>query len=216
MHSLISNSFVTFKPELDNQVLKEAFNNIPHDPYFDGGYRYRTKSRIEVLSPNSLKILDRKDLYQPSYINSYENYGGISRAYEDIPHWLIEDKNFIKLIYSWLNTIPKRVRTISAHQIRTTSDLGKTVPEGRHRDGYDYIGVYVVARHNITADCALTTVWCNETDAVLFDGYLEEGGLISFDDNLVTHYTGDIVANNKEENCYRDVIILTCPDEGIY
>lgn len=216
MNNFHKKKFIVIKPNINNDVIKKSFNFIPLDPYFDGGYRYRTKSRIQVLEDGSLKLLEKKDLYQPSHINSYVNYGGISRSYQDIPEWLVTNENFVKLIKYWLDTIPKKIDIISVHQIRTATNFGKTVPEGRHRDGYDYIAVYVVARHNIVDNCALTKVWCNETNNIIFENYLDEGNLISFDDNLVTHYTSDIISENENNECYRDVLILTCPDEGIY
>ncbi|WP_417510872.1 2OG-Fe dioxygenase family protein [Methylophaga sp.] len=214
--TLTSNEFILIKPKLNNKKIKSLFDDIPYDPYFDGGYRYRSKSRIEIEPDGNLKFLERLDLYQPEHINSYQNYGGVSRSYQDIPEWSLTDSDFNILIKTWLATIPESITKISVHQIRTTSDLGKTVPEGRHRDGYDYIGLYVVSRDNITKNSALTNVWCNESDEVIFEDYLSEGSLLSFNDNKVTHYTGDIIADNKQKQCSRDVIILTYPDEGIY
>jgi hypothetical protein len=210
-----NNPLICLNPELDLSVIKRTFDQIPLDPHFEPGYRYRTQSMFRIKSNGDFELLPRKPLYQPQYINSYENYGGKIREYDDIPTWIIQDINFKKLITSWFETLPITTDRFSVHQIRTTTNGGETVPEGRHRDGYEYIGVFVVNRQNITEDSATSTVWLGNTSIELYNGVLKEGMLISFDDKLVTHNVNGITALNPEEKCLRDVLILTVPDTCI-
>jgi len=204
--------FVYFKPDIDLSVIQRSFDEIPIDPHFEPGYRYRTQSLYEIMEDGQFKILHSKPLYQPTYINSYNNYGGKTREYDNLPTWLIDDSNFNALVNAWIDTLPGDIDRFSAHQIRTVSDGGEVVPEGRHRDGYDYIGVFIVNRKNITDDCAISIVWVGDTDHELFNGVVEPGTLLSFDDKLLMHNVGSIKAKDGRKDCLRDVIIFTVPE----
>lgn len=208
----MQDNFEIVKPDLNVDAIKRHFDSIPADIHFEeGDYRYRTASILEY-NDGDLKLLENIPLYQSLNYNTLEGYGGKSRKYADIPREMVDCPDFRKLIDSWISTLPIKVDRFSAHQIRTKAP-GAPVPEGRHRDGYDWIGMYVARRQNINSETGVTTVWANDGEQVLSKGVLQEGTLISFDDREVIHYTSPVDPANENE-AIRDVIILTIPDHS--
>ncbi|MFK4298181.1 hypothetical protein ABH924_003342 [Arthrobacter sp. GAS37] len=197
-------------PALDLYELQESFENIPLDKHFEGGYRHRTQSRFS-FQDGTIVRLENVELFQSSDINPLENYGGIRRDYNDLPEGIEDNASFKALIQHWAAGIDAPAFNFSAHQIRTLG-AGQPVPEGRHRDGYEYVGVFVVDRHDITDESALTSVWEIGTDKKIVDNVvLRPGELVSFDDRRVIHDASPLIPIN-ESTARRDVIILTYPD----
>lgn len=197
-------------PEVDLLPLQRSFDGVPIDHYFTDGQRYRTTSRVEITT-SGFRLLPRLPLYQPPSVNKLEKYGGITRHYTDAPVALIESPAFQRLIHEWIELTGTRARTFSVHQIRTTGN-GMPVPEGRHHDGTDWTGLYVVKRHRIRDDSASTTYWDRDGQVVLRD-VLQEGELMTFED---CHYVHDTTALVPEDPAiaYRDVFVLTLPEHG--
>jgi len=213
MEKTVTGKLQITRPDVDLVELQRTFDGIPRDPYLKVGVRHRTQSRFRY-EPDRLVLLERVDLYQSEDINPLEQYGGIVRTYSDMPEWVQTSAAFRGFIDHWLSLVPVPVTEFSAHQIRTVGD-GMPVPEGRHRDGYEFVAVYVVERKGITADCARTTVWDAATDELLVDGVvLDEGEMVSFDDRLVLHDASPLVPSGNVAHAYRDVIILTYPDHS--
>ncbi|HEY6798667.1 MAG TPA: 2OG-Fe dioxygenase family protein [Kineosporiaceae bacterium] len=201
------------RPDLDLSELRRSFVDIPRDPYLTVGVRHRTQTRYRI-EPDRLVALERVQLFQSTDINPLQQYGGIKREYPDLPGWLQTSSAFRALVDHWLSLVPVPVGEFSAHQIRTVGD-GMPVPEGRHRDGYEYVAVFVVERHAIRDGCARTTVWDAATDEpVLQDVVLHDGEMVSFDDRLVLHDVTPLVPSGAVAKAYRDVIILTYPDHS--
>ncbi|MHB8623861.1 MAG: 2OG-Fe dioxygenase family protein [Sulfuricaulis sp.] len=200
-------------PRVDLGKLKTSFERIPLDPHFAPGYRCRTQSRFAIRNDGHLELLPAVPLYQTLDINPLQGYGGIYREYADVPRWLQDSPDFEALVNVWLSHVPCEVKTFSAHQIRTNGS-GLPVPEGRHRDGYDWVGLYVVHRHNINPACAKSTIWWEKTEEILMQGVLQEGELLTIDDQMVTHYTTGLVPENPDDPSYRDVFIFTVPDHS--
>ena len=165
--------------------LQRTFDGIPDDPYLEGGYRGRTQSRFERRD-GVITRMDPVDLYQSSEVNKLENYGGIQRTYPELPAGIENSQAFIELIEEWFSGFDLGDATFSVHQIRTRSG-GDPVPEGAHRDGYQFVGIYVVARENIPDDSGLSTVWDASGQVVFEDRLLAEGELLSFDDREFVH-----------------------------
>ncbi len=201
------------QPELNVESIKRHFDAIPKDLHFeDGDYRSRTASVLEYHD-GKLTLLPNVPLYQSATYNTLENYGGKSRKYADIPAEMVDCPEFLKLVESWMDGLPVDVVKFSAHQIRTRAP-GSPVPEGKHRDGYDWIGMYVARRQNIAQDTGVTSVWANESDETIFNGVLTEGTLISFDDSKVFHDTTPVNLSEQDVDAIRDVIIFSIPDHS--
>lgn len=201
------------KPELDIKEIQASFMFVPYDGYFSKGSRYRTTSRIEIELDGRYKLLDKVALYQPNYVNNIESYGGIQRNYDDIPLSLINSKSFDLMIKEWIKHIPFNVKTFSVHQIRTT-DEGNPTPEGAHKDGTDWTGVFIVNRYNIKDESGASVYWDNEKN-LLLNETLDIGSLITHNDQYFIHCASPIKKLIKNEPSYRDVIVLTVPEHGV-
>tara|TARA_R100000656_G_C3943975_1_gene127195 strand:- start:245 stop:988 length:744 start_codon:yes stop_codon:yes gene_type:complete len=200
------------KPDLDLRVLQDSFHFVPFDPYFSDGGRYRTTSRISVKG-SKFELLPRKPLYQPAYVNKLDSYGAIDRDYDDVPISLLGTDAFRVMIEDWMSSIPFDVDTFSIHQIRTT-DSGCPTPEGRHKDGTDWTGVYVVKRHSINVASAKTKYWDVDGNQII-DEVLPVGTLINHYDRYFTHCTSELEPESDVEPSYRDVFVITFPEHGV-
>lgn len=204
--------FKAHQPILDLNELKRSFHFVPKDDYFTKGSRYRTTSRIRITE-NGYELMERVPLYQPSYVNKLDSYGGIDRYYADVPESLLKTRAFDIMIKEWVSSIPHPIETFSVHQIRTT-DNGDPTPEGAHRDGTDWTGVFIVNRHNIDNGSGASRYWDND-DQPLLDFVFPEGTLIAHFDRYFTHCASPIVQLNPNEPSYRDVFVLTSPEHGL-
>lgn len=201
------------KPNLNLQVIQETFSKIPTDVHFSGSNRYRTQSRMKYNN-GKIERLEVAPLFQSSKINKLENYGGIKRDYDELPEGIEENNEFIKLVEAWSDGRFGTEFEFSAHQIRTV-DGGDPVPEGRHRDGYEFVGVFVANRWNLTQDSAATTVWDIHTDEVLYGPQsLEAGQMVVFDDRQVIHDASPLTPAG-DGGAGRDVFIFTYPDHKV-
>lgn len=200
-------------PHLDLGVIQDTFSEIPTDVHFGGSDRYRTQSRMKY-SNGKIKRLEVAPLFQSSDINKLENYGGIKRDYDELPEGIEENDEFVKLVEAWAADRFGPEFDFSAHQIRTVNG-GDPVPEGRHRDGYEFVGVFVANRWNLTRDSATTTVWDIHTDEVLYGPQaLEAGQMVVFDDRRVIHDASPLSPAGAGQ-AGRDVFILTYPDHQV-
>lgn len=206
------NTLYISKPDVNIKELQESFNFVPYDKYWENGSRYRTTSRVKY-NEEGLTLLPKVSLYQPNYVNKLSGYGGIDREYDDVPISLIESDSFLSLIKCWIKNIPFSVENFSVHQIRTT-DNGEPTPEGRHRDGTDWTGVYVVKRYNIRPESARTQYW-DTKGGVIVDQVVQEGGLMTHFDNVYTHKATGLIKDRINEPSYRDVFVLTLPEHGL-
>lgn len=204
-------TFFRTTPDVDLAYLQASFDKVPYDHYFTKGQRYRTTSRV-AITDSGFKLLPKIPLYQPPSVNKLEKYGGISRDYEDAPVELIESEPFRKLITHWISMTGLDPESFSVHQIRTMGD-GDPVPEGRHKDGTDWTGLYVVKRSEIEDHSARTTYWDAEEN-IVFQDVLQEGELTAFDDTKYTHTTTGLIPKRGAQS-YRDVFVLTLPEHGV-
>ena len=200
------------RPEIDLARLQASFNFVPHDNYWEKGSRYRTTSRVEITK-DGLRLMKKRPLYQPSYVNKLNNYGSLDREYDNAPRSLVESQAFADLIESWISRIPVPVETFSVHQIRTTDNACPT-PEGRHIDGTDWSGVYILKRYNISPESAKSTFW-DKNDNIIMQEVVEEGELLTFFDSNYSHATSNLRKVIEDEPSYRDVFVLTIPEHGV-
>ncbi len=193
-------------------AIRPTFDLLSRDPYCAGGYRYRAASRFDCT--DGLRPLPRLPLYQSAEYNPIEGYGGIARHYDDLPAPLLRSSALEVLAAEWVALIGSPVATLSVHMIRTRAP-GMPVPEGKHRDGNDWVGIYVAARRNITEESGVTTVW-DRRDRVLLHDVLRPGELASFDDRLTFHDTSPVAAAEAGEPAWRDVLVFSTPDHAHY
>ena len=192
------------------EKLEARFENLPVDPYLDGGYRFRRLSRFQILD-NQLIRLPHRRLFQTKNYNPL--LGGVEREFAEMEFELTELEDFQKICLEFFDFC--RLCTphteIDVHQIRTIAlpqVIGHPAPEGIHQDGVDLVGIFCVTRKNIEG--GLTSLYRSKDTAPIFTKILNPGELLIFSDKQFFHFTSMVNATGTEPGI-RDVFVLTCP-----
>lgn len=193
-------------PEINLQLLQELFEGLPLDSYTLRGYRLRRHSTFENTE-GGFVILPQQPFLQSSLYNHL--LGGVDRIYEPLETRLLGSKVFHELLKNFEASTNRPLSKIGVHQIRTLCEgsiPGLPTPEGLHRDGFDVIGIYCVARKNIEG--GLTSLYQNEHSLPILRWQLQPGELLVIDDRRLLHYTSPLLAANCHMG-WRDVFVLT-------
>lgn len=190
---------------------EKFFADLPVDPYIKDKYRYRRLSRF-ILSGEEVIKQPHGYLFQSKSYNPVPNYGDIKREYAEIDDKLVALDNFQKMILAFCDSCKIHPEAeIGIHQIRTIcspNHSGNPAPEGIHRDGTDFIGIFAVNRHNIQGGA--THLYTNRKEKPVFSKVLNPGDLLLVNDHEFLHFTTPIKPV-VEEVGYRDVFVLTSP-----
>ena len=137
------------------KALSADWNDMPHDKHLKDGGRYRRRRHSSFVFENGrLTQVPHRAHWQSLDYNAL--HGGMERWFEPILDRTLHQPAWSKLL-SALATTANQLRgkathwCIEAHQFRidTTDGIGRPTPEGAHRDGVDFVAVFVVHRENI-------------------------------------------------------------------
>ncbi len=188
---------------------KRFFTALPVDPYIKDRYRFRRLSRFQISGDELIKLphgyfLQSKD-YNPVV-------GDIKREYEELDDPLIALDEFSKLIFEFSNYCKlKSGVSIGVHQIRTTcspNNFGNPAPEGIHRDGCNFVGIFSVDRQNIQG--GETHLYPARREKPVFKKIVNPGEFLLVNDDDYLHFTTPIKPLSDGEGI-RDVFVLTSP-----
>ena len=189
--------------------IKPFFTDLPVDPYIKGNYRFRRLSRFTVFGDKLIK-LPHGYFYQSQEYNSV--VGGIRREFAELDDALIELDEFRKLVLAFCDSCKLHPEAeIGVHQIRITclpENYGYPAPEGIHKDGTDFIGIFAVDRENIQG--GETHLYTARKEKPVFSKVLNSGELLLVNDHEFLHYTTPIKPIFDYEGT-RDVFVLTSP-----
>ncbi len=190
-------------------VFKQFFSNLPVDPYIKGNYRLRRLSRF-IVAGDELVKLPHGYLFQSKEYNPL--VGDLKREFEELDDALIGLEDFKKVIFAFSETCKLHPEAeIGVHQIRTAcspSNFGNPAPEGIHRDGTDFIGIFSVNRENIQG--GETHLYTAKGEKPVFKKILNPGELLLVNDYEFFHFTTSIKPTT-EGHGVRDVFVLTSP-----
>ncbi len=188
---------------------KRFFRDLPVDPYIKGKYRFRRLSRLKVVG-NELTKLPHGYLFQSKQYNPL--VGDIRREFGELDDALVELDEFKKLVLEFRNYSKlESAVEIGVHQIRTTcspNNFGNPAPEGIHRDGCDFIGIFSVDRENIEG--GETHLYVAKKEKPVLKKVLNPGELLLVNDRNFFHFTTPIKPISSGEGT-RDVFVLTHP-----
>ncbi|MGB3204586.1 MAG: 2OG-Fe dioxygenase family protein [Crinalium sp.] len=194
---------------LDVESLKPFFNDLPVDPYIKGKYRTRRLSRFHV-SNNQVIKLPHGYLYQTKQYNPL--LGDIKREFAELDDELIKQPSFQQMVLAFSDSCKLHPEAeIGVHQIRTAcspNNSGNPAPEGIHKDGSDFVGIFAVDRHNIEG--GETHLYRAKKQKPVFSQVLNPGELLLVNDNEFFHFTTPIKPASEGIGT-RDVFVLTCP-----
>ena len=195
---------------LEVDAVKESFDRLPKTDHKDGQYRLRRYSKIKLSDDDDFKYMkmESEAFNQSTDYNQFQ--GGVDRKFEDIEDEIIESVFMLEMCDAFLNSCAfPDYHEIEIHQIRViTKDESTPVsPEGVHQDGYSFIAMVGVNRHNIIGGNLL--VCKTQEGKPIVDFPLESGEMIMLDDKAMWHNATKIQSINPDNLGYMDAFILT-------
>ena len=194
-------------------ALSPDWDHMPPDNYLkDGGHYRRRRHSSFVFQNDTLRQVPHRAHWQPLDYNAL--HGGMERWFEPMHATTVAMSIWTQLLTALArtaSTLRGHAVTqwcIEAHQFRidTTHGIGRPTPEGAHRDGVDFVAVFMVDRVGIKGG-----------ETRVFDAHGPHGkrftlsepwSLLLLDDARVIHETTPI--QPVAEGGYRDTLVLTC------
>lgn len=202
-------------PVADLQALSQYWEGLPRDPYLkDGGrYRFRRHASYEIKK-EALTLVPHRAHWQSVDYNAL--HGGIERWFEPIQNPLTSNLAWQSLLLGLGQILSglKPVNTwfIEAHQFRidTTDGIGRPTPEGAHRDGVDFVAVFLLDRVGIKG--GETRIFDAQGSAGLRFTLTQPWSLLLMNDERMIHESTPI--QPVGDYGYRDTLVLTYRSTG--
>ena len=225
VQSLRTNGYVVVSAEPVAQIAKTSlsellalnvfWNDLPRDPYLkDGGrYRYRRHASYEIKGDALLAVPHRAHWQSVDY-NAL--HGGIERRFEPIQAQLASSPAWQSLLLGMAHVLSslKPVTTwfVEAHEFRidTTDGIGRPTPEGAHRDGHDFVAVFILDRVAIKG--GETRVFEANGSAGLRFTLSQPWSLLLMNDERMIHESTPIQPTGVHG--HRDTLVLTYRSNG--
>ena len=225
VQSLRTNGYVVVSAETVAQIAKTSlsellalnvfWNDLPRDPYLkDGGrYRYRRHASYEIKGDALLAVPHRAHWQSVDY-NAL--HGGIERRFEPIQAQLAGSPAWQSLLLGMAHVLSslKPVTTwfVEAHEFRidTTDGIGRPTPEGAHRDGHDFVAVFILDRVAIKG--GETRVFEANGSAGLRFTLSQPWSLLLMNDERMIHESTPIQPTGVHG--HRDTLVLTYRSNG--
>jgi len=189
---------------------RSTWDDLPPDQYLkDGGrYRRRRHSCFVVQGPG-VTLAPHRAHWQPLSYNAL--HGGMQRWFEPMSADLVGQAGWRELLH-WLGAVCSALKGeqpwfVEAHQFRidTSDGIGRPTPEGAHRDGVDFVAVFLVGREAVKG--GETRVF----EAAGPNGQrftlTEPWSLLLLDDERVIHESTPIQPTDGQG--HRDTLVLT-------
>ncbi|HEY4999343.1 MAG TPA: 2OG-Fe dioxygenase family protein [Usitatibacter sp.] len=199
----------------DWDAFAASWADLPLDTQLPDGHRYRRR-RHATLSARAGEDHWRLEPHRPHYQSLDYNplVGGIERWFEPIHGAIVEGATFDHVLRFCLHLFgsmrPQADWHIECHQFRIEARpgaAGQPTPEGVHRDGVDYVLVFMVSRTNV--ESGTTTV--HAADGKLLGSFTlsEPFDAALVDDNRVKHGVTAVRPIDPKLPAYRDVMVVT-------
>ena len=188
-----------------------SWNHLESDRFMaDGGkYRFRRYSEFDVVAgTKNFSIRPHVPYSQPKAVNHLN--GGIQRHYEAIESSVYSSAYFVEMVHTSMELM-KFTKTnlwkLQCFQNRITVDeghIGLPAPEGRHRDGVDFVFTLLVDRKN--ADGGVSGIFDPDGSTIATVQLEKPGEFIFLNDKRVMHDVTPIELR-KQSSGYRDTLI---------
>jgi len=195
--------------------LNQFWGNLPRDPYLkDGGrYRFRRHASYEIKGED-LTLAPHRAHWQSLDYNAL--HGGIERWFEPIQNALLSNLAWQSVLLGLAHILnglkPINTWFVEAHQFRidTTDGIGRPTPEGAHRDGVDFVAVFLLDRSGIKG--GETRIFDTSCSAGLRFTLTQPWSLLLMNDQRMIHESTPI--QPLEKYGYRDTLVLTYRSNG--
>jgi hypothetical protein len=190
------------------------WGELPADPYLTDGqpFRFRRHAQVSYDTTAGVTILPPAGYLQAAANNPL--FGGVRRQFAPI-EWT---PAAMRLLTSLVHASVVRVLQltgrylINLHQVRILGGphhAGTPVPEGRHRDGFDFISIHLIGR---VADGGGETTLVSDDGRTTSMTLAEPMDSVYVDDRRFTHDTTPIVGHGREIR--RDVLLMSFEQSG--
>ena len=143
-------------PKGELEALGSSWDALPPDTYLRDGGSYRSRRHASfVVSDGRVRAAPHRPHWQPLDYNAL--HGGIERWFDPIDPAVASSRGFDRILsgLATLFTAASKDREptwyVEAHQFRidTSGGIGRPTPEGAHRDGVDFLAIFLVRRHAV-------------------------------------------------------------------
>ena len=197
------------------ESLGVLWEGLPRDPYLkDGGrYRFRRHASYEIKG-DTCDLVPHRAHWQSVDYNAL--HGGIERWFEPIQGQLMSHLAWQSLLLGIshiLNSLkPVQTWFVEAHQFRidTTGGIGRPTPEGAHRDGVNFVAVFLVDRVGIKG--GETRIFDTTGSAGLRFTLEKPWTLLLMNDERMIHESTPIQPIG--DHGHRDTLVLTFRSNG--
>jgi hypothetical protein len=190
-----------------NEQQLVSYDNCPHDPYMGNGTRFKRFSQFTIYRRGNgwqTELLPPRAYAAPKKFNPIG--GGFRRVYEPLE---ADFTSIITRLAVHFDLDPTTAWQLNVHQNRSIADSerdGQLTPEGRHRDGHEFVSISAFARDGVSG--GHTRVWASEQSPTpLWDHTLLPGETLLLDDRAVLHDVTDIEAVAGMQGT-RDILIV--------
>lgn len=195
--------------------LTQFWEGLPRDPYLkDGGrYRFRRHASYEIKGDH-LHLVAHRAHWQSVDYNAL--HGGIERWFEPVQAALLNDPAWQSLLLGLAQVLrglkPTQTWFVEAHQFRidTTDGIGRPTPEGAHRDGVDFVAVFLLDRVGIKG--GETRIFDASGSAGLRFTLAQPWSVLLMNDEKMIHESTPI--QPLGDYGYRDTLVLTFRSNG--
>lgn len=196
---------------LEVGVFRGFYEDMPQDPYMGGEFRTRRHSSVQKTEGGNYRLLPHAHFVQSQDVNKL--VGDVERTFEPLDEKLATSDEFAKVVdaFAEMAGFDAMEADIGIHQIRVrcSEDIkGDPAPEGRHQDGFKYIGIFVVERHNIEGGFSELYLSGDPEEKPFLEKILGEHEMLIVNDQEIFHNASGIKPTDVKGG-YRDVFVLT-------
>ncbi|AOP48654.1 2OG-Fe dioxygenase family protein [Streptomyces lydicus] len=194
------------------EELRGAWENLPVDTQVDGVgvYRERRYSRLRVDvdgDDTTFEVLPHAVFRQ----DSIPLWEGKDRVFEPVTENVLLSAGMRTLVGFNARMATAAGGTASwtagVHLVRVVARAdaeGLPTPEGRHRDGHSFVGLYLMRRDGVTG--GVSTVYPNDGGDIVQTTLLQPLDSLFIDDNMITHEVSPIVPEGASG--VRDMLMI--------
>ncbi|MDT8998904.1 2OG-Fe dioxygenase family protein [Paucibacter sp. APW11] len=199
--------------EAELAALAPFWQQLPPDNYLRDGGRYRFRRHgsfvVDASAAAPVRQVEHRAHWQPLDYNAL--HGGLERWFEPMDEALLALPGWSRILEALAATASRLKGAqpwfVEAHQFRidTADGIGRPTPEGAHRDGVDFVAVFLVQREGIKGG-----------ESRVFEAAGPRGQrftmsepwtLLLLDDERVIHETTPI--QPVAEHGWRDTLVIT-------
>lgn len=200
-------------------AFRNSWSELVKDEYMGdkGSYRYRRYAVFSAEREGQLELLDEQRHYQTRFYNTLN--GGVFREYPCFQEATLDNTVFQSLLNTARASVIEAKPQVEqwrfeAHQFRilaNEAEKGKPVPEGIHRDGVDYVFIFLIDRENVRG--GVSRVYKPDGHLMAEMKLKTPLDFMVVNDHAVYHYVTPVHPRNSDQPAHRDVLVITVRSE---